>query len=82
MTYSAGIGPRLAASLGIPGPSEPTLYCDTPGCTVSQTIGFTTKTWMRSLTLRGWETQRTEHDDGRVSRVDYCPACKRARAET
>jgi hypothetical protein len=80
MTYRCGIGPRLAASLGIPCPSEPTLYCDTPGCTVSQTIGPATKTWMRRLTLRGWETQRTEHD-GRGTRADYCPACKRARAE-
>jgi len=76
MTYRAGISPTLALTMGWDA-CEPHIVCD--GCGAVRGIGTKTS-WVAQWFLNnrpapGWSLERTEHEDGRVTRVDLCPRC-------
>jgi hypothetical protein len=80
MSYHCGIGPAMAAVLGML-PCEPHIKCDS--CGVEKRIqargagGNIAPAWLLdNKAPSGWKLYR--HEDGEM-RADYCPKCKVAR---
>lgn len=78
MTYRAGIGGALAATLAFTGRTDPHLTCDECGAqqTVLDSHGFPGQFWIKKRTLRGWRTSRNDEDA--TKRRDICPPCAKA----
>lgn len=68
MTYHCGLGVRL-------GDRPPTIVCDVPECVARIVIDGDPPRWFLARKAKpGWRLQREEMPDGRVVRVDHCPA--------
>lgn len=80
MTYRGGTGGL--GKLGIPD-SEPRLICN--GCGVERPVATragTPPAWLLDRKAApGWKLIRIEHEDGRIERLDWCPACKKDQAD-
>lgn len=87
MTYHAGMGPRVAAELGMGNTlaaQGPYVSCDGALCPAIA-LGYTKRggpaRWLREGSAPPkWRTDRVESDDG-VQRGDYCPRCRQRYAE-
>lgn len=79
MTYHAGVGPRLAAALGIVNATGPLVSCDGDGSTCANFVLGTLKSggpasWLLNCKAPpGWKMIRVDEP---FSRKDYCPSCK------
>lgn len=82
MTYRAGVSPGLSA-FGF-APCEPHIYCDEPGCGVTEvatTRYGLPKSWLRERRApKGWQLIRREDEEtGVLHRLDYCPKHRKHR---